>query len=255
MSLPADEQAESSLLEHLLELRARLLRGIIGVAVVMACLLPFTSKLYNWVALPLLSQLPVGQTFIAVNPTGAFFAPVKLALFVSVFLAAPWLLYQAWSFVAPGLYQREKRLAIPLLVSAVLLFYIGCAFAYFGVLPAMFHFLTTFKPDAISITPDATTYLDLVTVIFLAFGFCFELPVALVILVALGVVTPEQLKEGRGYAIVGVFVIAALLTPPDVVSQLMLAVPMCLLYEAGIIAGRWVVPRPGDQRRFGSSEE
>lgn len=240
---PHDEaQAESSLIEHLIELRARLLRGLVGLVVVLVALLPFTQKIYAWLAHPLISQLPAGQTMIAMNPAGAFFAPLKLTFFLAVFLAVPWLLYQAWAFVAPGLYQREKRLAVPLLASAVLLFYIGCAFAYFLVLPAVFHFLTTFKPDVIAITPDAGSYLDFVLVIFFAFGTSFELPVALVILVLLGWVTPEQLRQGRGYAIVGIFVLAAVLTPPDVVSQLLLAVPMCLLYELGILASRWLVP-------------
>ncbi len=156
-------------------------------------------------------------------------------------MSAPWLLYQAWAFVAPGLYQREKRLALPLLASAVLLFYLGCGFAYFLVLPAVFHFLTTFKPDVIQLTPDAGAYLDFVLAIFFAFGASFELPVALVILALLGWVTPQQLREGRGYAVVGIFVLAAVLTPPDVVSQLMLAIPMCLLYELGIVASSWLV--------------
>ena len=165
-----------------------------------------------------------------------------LAFFVALFVAVPWLLYQLWAFVAPGLYAREKRLAMPLLVSSVLLFYTGCAFAYFLVLPAVFHFLTTFSPDVIAITPDANAYLDFVLAIFFAFGGSFELPVAMVILVLLGWITPQQFKEGRGYAIVGIFVLAAILTPPDVVSQLMLAIPMCLLYELGIHAARWLVP-------------
>ena len=243
-----DPPGEGSLLEHLLELRSRLLRAVVGVAVALLALLPFTTQLYNWLAAPLIARLPAGQTFIALNPAGAFFAPVKLAFFVALFIAAPWLLYQAWAFVAPGLYQREKRLAAPLLGSAVLLFYAGCAFAYFLVLPSVFGFLTGFAPDAIAITPDASSYLDFVMVIFLAFGFSFELPVALVILVAMGGVTPAQLREWRGYAVVGVFVLAALITPPDVVSQLMLAIPMCVLYEAGILASRWVVPRDASGR-------
>jgi len=240
---PEQEQAESSLIEHLIELRARLMRGLIGLCVVLVALLPFTQKIYSWLAQPLISQLPAGQSMIAMNPAGAFFAPLKLTFFLALFIAVPWLLYQAWAFVAPGLYAREKRLALPLLASAVALFYIGCAFAYFLVLPSVFHFLTTFKPDVIAITPDAGSYLDFVLVIFFAFGSSFELPVALVILVLLGWVTPQQLREGRGYAIVGIFVLAAVLTPPDVVSQLMLAVPMCLLYELGIVAARWLVPK------------
>ncbi len=241
MSAGEETQAESSLIEHLIELRARLVRALVGLLVVLLALLPFTQKIYSWLARPLVSQLPAGQTMIAMNPAGAFFAPLKLTFFVALFLAVPWLLYQAWAFVAPGLYQREKRLAFPLLASAVGLFYIGCAFAYFLVLPSVFHFLTTFKPDVIAITPDANSYLDFVLVIFFAFGASFELPVALVILALLGWVTPDQLRQGRGYAVVGIFVLAALLTPPDVVSQLMLAIPMCALYELGILAARAVI--------------
>ncbi|MGH8032486.1 MAG: twin-arginine translocase subunit TatC [Luteimonas sp.] len=235
---------EHSLMGHLLELRSRLLRSIVGVVVVLAALLPFTSQIYTWLATPLISRLPAGQTMIALNPAGAFFAPVKLTFFVAVFAAAPWLLYQAWAFVAPGLYQRERRLAVPLLGSAVTLFYSGCAFAYFLVLPSVFRFLLRFKPDIVSITPDINAYLDFVLVIFLAFGVSFELPVALVILVLLGWVTTAQLREWRGYAVVAIFIIAALITPPDVVSQLMLAIPMMLLYEAGILAARLVARTP-----------
>ncbi|MBN6150553.1 twin-arginine translocase subunit TatC [Xanthomonas sp. AmX2] len=245
---PAHPEAESSLIEHLVELRARLVRALLGLGVVLLALLPFSRPIYSWLAMPLISRLPVGQTMIAMNPAGAFFAPLKLTFFTAVFIAVPWLLYQAWAFVAPGLYQREKKLALPLLGSAVLLFYVGCAFAYFLVLPAVFHFLTTFKPDVIAITPDANSYLDFVLVIFFAFGTSFELPVALVILALLGWVTPKQLSEGRGYAVVGIFVLAAVLTPPDVVSQLMLAIPMCLLYEIGIIAAR-AVTRPAVEIR------
>ncbi|HEY9253644.1 MAG TPA: twin-arginine translocase subunit TatC [Stenotrophomonas sp.] len=247
MNAPEELHTESSLIEHLVELRSRLVRALLGLGVVLLALLPFTRSIYTWLAQPLVSQLPAGQTMIAMNPAGAFFAPMKLTFFVAVFIAVPWLLYQAWAFVAPGLYQREKRLALPLLGSAVVLFYAGCAFAYFLVLPAVFHFLTNFTPDVIAITPDANAYLDFVLVLFFAFGSSFELPVALVIAALLGWVTPEQLRQGRGYAIVGIFVVAAVLTPPDVVSQLLLAIPMCLLYELGIVAARAVVPKPQPQ--------
>jgi sec-independent protein translocase protein TatC len=165
-------------------------------------------------------------------------------MFCALFISMPWLLYQAWAFVAPALYAREKRLALPLLASAVLLFYAGCAFAFFLVLPAVFHFLTSFGADVIAVTPDAGAYLDFVIALFLAFGLSFELPVAMVILVLLGWVSPAQLREARGYAIVGIFVLAAIVTPPDVISQLMLAIPMCLLYEIGIHASRWLLPKP-----------
>lgn len=243
----ANESPESGLIEHLIELRARLMRALIGLGVVLLWLMPFSRQIYTWLAQPLISQLPNGQSMIATNPAGAFFAPLKLTFFVAVFIAVPWLLYQLWAFVAPGLYAREKRLAVPLLATSVLLFYIGCAFAYFLVLPAVFHFLTTFRPEVIAITPDANAYLDFVLAIFFAFGSSFELPVAMVILTLLGWITPQQFKDGRGYAIVGIFVLAAVLTPPDVVSQLMLAIPMCLLYELGIHASRWLVPAKSDE--------
>ena len=249
------EFGESSLVEHLIELRGRLVRALAGLGMILVALLPFSRWLYTQVAEPLISQLPNGQSMIAINPAGAFFAPLKLTFFVAVFAAAPWLLYQLWAFVAPGLYAREKRLAVPILASSVLLFYIGCAFAYFLVLPAVFHFLTTFRPDVIAITPDANAYLDFVLAIFFAFGASFELPVAMVILTLLGWVSPAQFKEGRGYAIVGIFVLAAILTPPDVVSQLMLALPMCLLYELGIHAARWLVRAPSGQTQTGRTDQ
>ena len=244
----ADEaQATSRLIDHLIELRSRLLRAVAGLMVVFLGLMPFASDLYNKLAAPLIAKLPEGGRMIAVDPAGGFFVPVKLAFFAALFVSAPWLLYQAWAFVAPGLYQKEKKLAMPLLVSAVLLFYAGCAFAYFLVLPAVFGFLTKFTPEVVQMMPDLGKYVDFVLVIFLAFGASFELPIALVILVALGWVTPRQLKEWRGYAVVGIFVIAAIITPPDVVSQLMLAIPMMVLYELGIIASRFVAPKKADE--------
>ena len=237
------DDTERPLIAHLLELRTRLLRGVVGLLVVLACLLPFANKLYALLAQPLLDKLPKGGQLIATQVASPFFAPMKLAFFVALVVAMPWLLYQAWAFVAPGLYRREKRLALPLLSSALLLFYGGCAFAYFLVLPTVFGFLASVTPDGVAMMTDISSYLDFVLVLFLAFGLAFELPVALVILVLLGWVTPAQLREGRGYAVVGIFVIAAIVTPPDVISQLMLAIPMCLLYEAGILAASMVVPR------------
>ena len=235
--------AEPRLIDHLVELRARLLRGIAGLLLVFVALLPFANRLYAWLAAPLLAKLPAGGQLIAVEVASPFFAPLKLAFFVAVVLAMPWLLYQAWAFVAPGLYAREKRLAVPLLASALALFYAGCAFAFFLVLPTVFAFLAQVTPEGVAMMTDINAYLDFVLVIFLAFGASFELPVALVILALLGWVTPQQLRESRGYAVVGVFVIAAIITPPDVVSQLMLAIPMCVLYEIGIIAASWVAPK------------
>lgn len=235
--------SEPRLLDHLIELRARLLRAVAGLLVVFLGLLPFANALYARLAQPLLAKLPAGGQLIAVEVASPFFAPVKLAFFSALLVTTPWLLYQAWAFVAPGLYQREKRLALPLLVSAVALFYAGCAFAFFLVLPAVFGFLARITPEGVAMMTDINAYLDFVLVIFLAFGASFELPVALVIAVVLGWVTPQQLRESRGYAVVGIFIIAAVITPPDVVSQLMLAIPMCILYEAGILAARWVAPK------------
>ena len=239
----AGDDSERPLIAHLLELRTRLLRGVVGLVLVLLCLLPFANKLYALLAQPLLDKLPKGGQLIATQVASPFFAPMKLAFFVALVVAMPWLLYQAWAFVAPGLYRREKRLALPLLSSALLLFYAGCAFAYFLVLPMVFGFLARVTPDGVAMMTDISSYLDFVLVLFLAFGLAFELPVAMVILVLLGWVTPAQLREGRGYAVVGIFVIAAIVTPPDVISQLMLAIPMCLLYEAGILAASMVVPR------------
>ncbi|HOZ25145.1 MAG TPA: twin-arginine translocase subunit TatC, partial [Thermomonas sp.] len=236
----AADDSERPLIAHLLELRSRLLRGVVGLVVVLLGLLPFANKLYALLAQPLLDKLPKGGQLIATQVASPFFAPMKLAFFVALVVAMPWLLYQAWAFVAPGLYRREKRLALPLLSSALLLFYAGCAFAYFLVLPTVFGFLARVTPDGVAMMTDISSYLDFVLVLFLAFGLAFELPVALVILVLLGWVTPAQLREGRGYAVVGIFVVAAVVTPPDVISQLMLAVPMCLLYEAGILAASLV---------------
>lgn len=236
----AFDGAESGLFAHLIELRARLIRALGGLLLVFVCLLPFANKLYGWFAQPLLDKLPKGGQLIAVEVASPFFAPLKLAFFVAVFAVMPWLLYQAWAFVAPGLYKREKRLAFPLLASALVLFYSGCAFAFYLVLPSVFGFLAKVTPEGVAMMTDINAYLDFVLVIFLAFGISFELPVALVILVLLGWVTPKQLSEWRGYAIVGIFIVAAVITPPDVISQLLLAIPMCLLYEAGILAAKLV---------------
>lgn len=240
------DRADSQLLDHLLELRSRLLRAIIGLGIALAALLPFSNRLYAWFAQPLLDKLPAGAQLIAVEVASPFFAPLKLALFVALIVSMPWLLYQLWAFVVPGLYKREKRLAFPLLLSALVLFYAGCAFAFFIVLPSVFAFLTAVTPEGVAMMTDINAYLNFVLVIFLAFGISFELPVALVILVLLGWVTPTQLREARGYAVVGIFILSAIITPPDVISQLLLAVPMCLLYEAGILAARLLAPKSTD---------
>ncbi len=237
---------EQPLIEHLLELRTRLLRAIVGVFICLLLLMPIANKLYGWLALPVLKMLPVGGQMIATDPISPFLTPLKLALMSALVVAAPWVLYQLWAFVAPGLYQKEKRLAVPLLVSATALFYIGCAFAYFLVLPAVFKFTNAVAPEGVAVMTDIGKYLDFVIVTFIAFGVAFEVPVAVVILVALGWVSIAQLREARSYVIVGAFVVAAIMTPPDAVSMLMMAIPMCLLYEIGIIAAAWVRTRKAD---------
>ncbi len=247
---PGDE--DQSLISHLVELRERLLKAIGAVLVVLLALLPFANRLYGWLALPLVQHLPQGGTMIATEVASPFLTPLKLAFFVALLIAIPVVLYQLWAFVAPGLYRHEKRLAVPILVSSVLLFYLGCAFAYFFVLPMVFKFMTAIAPAGVSVMPDISHYLSFVLGLFLAFGLCFEVPVVLVILVALGVVTPAKLAEGRRYAIVGSFIVAAVLTPPDVLSQVMLAVPMCLLYEVGIFGARTLVRRDADTQSASS---
>jgi len=238
------EDGEQSFISHLIELRERLLKAVAAVLITLVALLPFANKLYGWLALPLIKHLPQGGMMIATEVASPFLTPLKLAFFVALFISTPIILYQLWAFVAPGLYRNEKRLAIPILVSSVILFYVGCAFAYFLVLPAVFTFMTAVAPAGVAVMPDIGHYLSFVLMLFLAFGLCFEVPVVLVILVALGVVTPAQLAESRRYAIVGSFVIAAVLTPPDVLSQTMLAVPMCVLYELGIVGARALMRRP-----------
>ena len=241
------DDREQSFVSHLVELRARLLKAVAAVLLVLVALLPFANKLYGWLALPLIAHLPHGGTMIATEVASPFLTPLKLAFFVALFIAIPFVLYQLWAFVAPGLYRNERRLAVPILVSSVALFYLGCAFAYFLVLPAVFTFMTHVAPAGVAVMPDISHYLSFVLALFLAFGLCFELPVVLVILVALGVVTPAQLAGSRRYAIVGSFVVAAVLTPPDVLSQTMLALPMCLLYELGILGARSLTrPAPAE---------
>ena len=244
--------SEQSFLSHLIELRERLLKAVAAVLIVLVALIPIANRLYGWLALPLIKHLPQGGTMIATEVASPFLTPIKLAFFVALIIAMPFVLYQLWAFVAPGLYRHEKRLALPILLSAMALFYVGCAFAYFLVLPAVFAFLTGVAPAGVAVMPDISHYLDFVLVLFLAFGLCFELPVVLIILVTLGVVTPAQLQKSRAYAIVGAFIVAAVLTPPDVLSQLMLAIPMIVLYELGIIAAR-LISRP-EQRDTGDAK-
>ncbi|GHD43363.1 sec-independent protein translocase protein TatC [Marinobacter persicus] len=231
-------QGDMSLIEHLLELRSRLLKMVLAVAICFAAIYPFANDLYLLLSEPLRELLPVGQTMIATDITSPFFAPLKLALVLALFVAIPVILYQLWSFIAPGLYTHEKRLAFPLLFTSVLLFYAGAAFAYFVVFPLVFGFFTAIGPEGIVELPDINSYLNFVLKMFFAFGVAFEIPVATVLLILTGATTPERLAAKRPYVIVGCFVIGMLLTPPDVISQTLLALPMWILFEFGIIFGR-----------------
>jgi sec-independent protein translocase protein TatC len=237
---------EQGLFSHLLELRSRLIKAILAVVVVLVALVPFANHLYALLAEPLVARLPQGAHLIATEVASPFITPLKLAFYTALFIAMPVVLYQLWAFVSPGLYKQEKRLARPLLIAALVLFYIGCAFAYFLVLPAAFRFLTAVTPQGVEMMTDITHYLDFVMLMFFAFGLCFEVPVAVVILAAVGVVDLDKLRKGRRYAMVGAFAISAVVTPPDITSMIMLAIPMCLLYEVGVLAVRWLL-KPGTE--------
>ncbi|MDP3537105.1 MAG: twin-arginine translocase subunit TatC [Azonexus sp.] len=238
----ANSPQEESFISHLVELRDRLLHSLIAVGVLMGilCLYPGPGEIYDILAAPLTAALPEGTKMVAIGVITPFMVPLKVTAMVAFVMALPFILYQVWSFIAPGLYAHEKRLGIPLIISSTLLFVSGMAFCYFFVFGQVFGFINSFAPKSITPAPDIEAYLSFVMTMFLAFGLTFEVPVALVVLVKLGIVTVEKLKEWRSYFIVGAFVVAAVVTPPDVVSQLALAIPMCLLYEVGIFAARFV---------------
>jgi sec-independent protein translocase protein TatC len=236
----SEQLAEGTLISHLLELRQRLLRSVIAVLVVFVPLAFFANELFTVVAQPLVEKLPEGTSIIATSVIAPFMTPLKLALIMSIFIAMPFILYQAWAFIAPGLYRNEKRFAMPLFASSVVLFYVGVAFAYFIVFPLMFGFLTSSAPDGVRVMTDMSSYLDFTMLLFFAFGMAFEMPVATVLLVATGLVKVEALKKHRGYIVLGIFVFAAFLTPPDAVSQSFMAVPMYLLYEIGILLAQFL---------------
>ena len=234
------------LVAHLRELRDRFRNAIIAVFIAFLALFPFANELYTYVSEPLRSLLPEGSSMIATEVTSPFLTPFKLSLVLAVFVAMPVILAQLWGFIAPGLYKSEKRIAIPLLASSVVLFYAGVAFAYYVVFPLLFGFFTTVGPGDISVMTDINRYLDFVLKLFFAFGLAFEVPVAAVILILTGVVTADQLANNRSYVIVGCFVMGMLLTPPDVISQTLLALPMWLLFEVGLVMGRVLSKSPNE---------
>ncbi|MGV6858076.1 MAG: twin-arginine translocase subunit TatC [bacterium] len=240
----SDEQldpTEAGFLSHLIELRDRLLRIVLIVALVFAALFPFANEIYTYLSGPLIARLPEGSSMIAIDVASPFLTPFKMVLMLSVIIAVPVILYQLWAFVAPGLYKHEKRLAKPLLISSVVLFYVGMAFAYYVVFPLVFGFFTSVAPDGVAVMTDINRYLDFIVMLFFAFGIAFEVPVATILMVAIGVTTPEKLGRMRPYVVVAAFVVGMLLTPPDVISQVLLAVPMWLLFEVGIVVSRILV--------------
>src|ERR1700728_3342036 len=235
MSEPDDSLPEGTLISHLLELRSRLLRAFIAVLIAFLPCAYYANQIFDFLSTPLVAKLPPGQRLIATTVTATFTAPLKLALVAGLLVAMPYVLFQIWAFVAPGLYKREKRFAVPLLGSAILLFYTGVAFSYFFVFPLAFKFYVATTPQNVVLMADITNYLKFVLTLFVAFGVAFETPVAVVLLVLTNLLTLEKLRSIRGYVLIGVFIIAAILTPPDVLSQFSMAVPMYLLYEGGIL--------------------
>jgi sec-independent protein translocase protein TatC len=233
--------SEQPFLSHLVELRDRLMRMVLAILIVFLALFPFGNDIYVFIADPLMKVLPEGTSMIATQVASPFLTPFKLALVSAVFLSMPYLLHQLWAFIAPGLYQHEKRLALPLLASSIVLFYLGAAFAYFVVFPLVFAFLTGVAPEGVAVMTDITHYLDFVLTLFFAFGLAFEVPIATILLVLAGITTPEKLAAKRPYVIVGAFVIGMVLTPPDIISQTLLALPMWLLFEVGLLLARVVV--------------
>ena len=233
-----DQLEEGSLISHLIELRSRLVKAGVSVLVIFICLVPFAQQIFSMVADPLIAQLPEGSTMIATQVASPFLTPFKTTLFVALFCAMPVVIYQAWAFVAPGLYRKEKSFAIPLVVSSIVLFYLGIAFAYFVVFPLMFAFFSSVTPAGVQMMTDISSYLDFILTIFFAFGLAFEVPIATVMLVSTGMTTPDSLKKKRPFVFLGAFVVGMFLTPPDVISQTLLAVPIYLLFEAGIVMSR-----------------
>jgi len=242
MNQETEDQA-LPLVAHLTELRDRLLHSILSVLVIFCSLFYFANNIYAYISQPLRALLPQGSTMIATEVASPFLTPFKLTLVVSIFLAVPYIFYQVWSFIAPGMYKDEKKLAIPLLISSVILFYAGAAFAYYIVFPLIFGFFTSIGPEDITIMTDINSYLNFVLKLFFAFGLAFEIPIATVILIWAGLATPAGLAEKRPYVVVGCFIFGMLLTPPDIISQSLLAIPMWILFELGIVFGRLVQKR------------
>jgi len=254
MSVEPEKLAEGTLISHLLELRDRLLRALVAVGIALGPCVYYSNDLFSFLAQPLMSKLPQGSTLIATGVMSPFTTPFKLSFFAALMIAMPYVIYQLWAFVAPGLYRHERRFAVPLLASSILLFYVGIGFAYYFVFPVMFEFFTHTTPKGVAMMTDINNYLDFVVTMFFCFGLAFEVPVAVVLLVLMGLVRVEQLQKSRGYVLIGIFILAALLTPPDAISQCSLAIPMYFLFEGGILMARLmmrsrnaaIAAKPGD---------
>jgi sec-independent protein translocase protein TatC len=244
------QQEGESFLSHLVELRNRLVRAFLALIVVTVCLLPFASMLYDFLAFPLMHALPEGTKMIATGVVTPFLVPVKVVLLVALVVTLPYLLYQAWAFIAPGLYQHEKKLVLPLIVASTILFLVGMAFCYFFVFGVVFKFVYSIAPKSISVAPDIENYFNFAIGMFLAFGVAFQVPIVVIVLAKMGIVSVAKLREIRPYVIVGSFVVAAVVTPPDAVSQLLLAIPLCVLYEAGILVAAMITPRPAEDSEY-----
>jgi sec-independent protein translocase protein TatC len=223
---------------HLVELRSRLIKAVVTILVLVAIMMPFAGKIYSIMAAPVMKYLPEGSNMIATGVLSPFLTPFKMVFILAIILSVPVILYQLWAFVAPGLYKHEKRLAKPLLFSSIILFYLGCLFAYSVIFPIMIQFMSLTLPNGVDYLPDINSYLDTMVRLFFAFGLAFEMPIAVILMILLGVTTPEKLSNSRPYVVVSVFVIGMLLTPPDIISQTLMAIPMWLLFELGIFMGR-----------------
>ena len=238
-----EKLAEGTLLSHLVELRGRLFKMVAAIFIVFLALLPFSRDIFNFVAAPLISVVPNGE-LIALSPVSPLTATIALSFYLAIFISMPVILYQLWAFVAPGLYKKEKHFAFPMLATSIVLFYVGMAFAYFVLFPLIFAFVSTFTPESVNYQPDMTQYVSFVMMVVLVFGMAFETPIATVLLVATGITSVEKLRKARPYVFLGAFVVGMLLTPPDVISQTLLAVPVYLLYELGILMSRLFQGKP-----------
>jgi len=239
---------QQTFISHLIELRGRLVKVVVSIIVIVVVQLPFAGKIYSIMAQPVMAYLPEGSSMIATGVLSPFLTPFKMVFILGIILSMPIILYQIWAFVAPGLYKHEKRIAKPLLFDSIFLFYLGCLFAYFIIFPILFQFIPSISPVGVNYMPDINSYLDIVVRMFFAFGLAFEVPIAVILMILMGVTTPEKLANNRPYVIVGVFVLGMVLTPPDMISQTLMAIPMWLLFELGIIMGRILKKRRSEEK-------